>query len=74
MATTPSASNSQGSYLAQTEIAMEYAALRHRDHCPLGMYVLPSAESLLIWEAVLFVHQGAFMVDSREAHELRLIH
>jgi ubiquitin-protein ligase len=45
-------------YLAQAEIAMEFSALQHKDHCPRGMYVIPSTESILLWDAVLFVHQG----------------
>ena len=47
--------------LARTAIALEYASLRHDGHCPLGMYVTPSPESLLVWDAIFFVHQGAFM-------------
>lgn len=37
---------------------MEFSALQHKDHCPRGMYVIPSTESILLWDAVLFVHQG----------------
>lgn len=44
--------------LAATEVAMEYAAVQNDGHCPKGMYVIPSTESILIWDAVLFVHQG----------------
>lgn len=44
--------------LATTEAAMEYAALRAEGHCPSGVYILPSADSLLVWDGVLFVHQG----------------
>ena len=43
----------------KTAVALEYASLRHASHCPLGVYVDPSIESLLVWDAVLFVHQGA---------------
>jgi len=46
--------------IATTEVSMEYAALKNEDHCPKGMYVIPSAESVLIWDAVLFVHQGYY--------------
>lgn len=46
------------SLIATAEVSMEYAALKNEDHCPKGMYVIPSAESVLIWDAVLFVHQG----------------
>jgi len=48
------------SYLAQTEIAMEFAALRNKDHCPRGIYVIPSTESMFLWDAALFVHQGYY--------------
>lgn len=46
------------SALTRTAISLEYASLRHAGHCPLGMYVTPSTENLLIWDAVFFVHQG----------------
>ncbi|KAF9462621.1 UBC-like protein [Collybia nuda] len=46
--------------VTRTTVSLEYASLRHARHCPLGMYVVPSAESLLIWDAVLFVHQGYY--------------
>ncbi|KAL1658586.1 UBC-like protein [Schizophyllum commune] len=44
----------------KTAVALEYASLRHASHCPLGVYVVPSIESLLVWDAVLFVHQGYY--------------
>ena len=47
------------SALTRTAVSLEYAALCHLGHCPLGMYVTPSAENLLVWDAVFFVHQGA---------------
>ncbi|KIP08312.1 hypothetical protein PHLGIDRAFT_23558 [Phlebiopsis gigantea 11061_1 CR5-6] len=46
--------------LARTTLALEYAALRHAGHCPLGMYVSPTAASLAVWDAVFFVHQGYY--------------
>ncbi|THV08569.1 UBC-like protein [Dendrothele bispora CBS 962.96] len=52
---------SQDSVVSQktrAAISFEYASLRHKSHCPLGIYVVPSAETLLIWDAVLFIHQG----------------
>lgn len=59
----PSESQSQPdavpSPVVNTAIALEYASLRYQGHCPLGMYVTPSDDSLLIWDLVLFVHQGA---------------
>jgi hypothetical protein len=44
--------------VTRTAISLEYASLRHSQHCPLGIYVVPSAETLLVWDAVFFVHQG----------------
>ncbi|TRM67624.1 ubiquitin-conjugating enzyme/RWD-like protein [Schizophyllum amplum] len=46
--------------VTKTAVALEYSSLRHASHCPLGVYVVPSIESLLIWDAVLFVHQGYY--------------
>jgi hypothetical protein len=46
------------SSVTRTAISLEYASLRHSQHCPLGIYVVPSAETLLVWDAVFFVHQG----------------
>ncbi|KAF8231902.1 UBC-like protein [Tricholoma matsutake] len=65
--------------VTRTAVSLEYASLRHSQHCPLGIYVVPSAESLLVWGAVFFVHQGyyadavlnfrlTFPVDYPEAH------
>ncbi|KLO16490.1 UBC-like protein [Schizopora paradoxa] len=48
------------SFLAQAELSMEYASLQNKDHLPLGMVVLPSPKSMLLWEGVLFVHQGYY--------------
>jgi hypothetical protein len=60
--------------VTRTQISLEYASLQYRDHCPLGrwpcpdkddpthgpagMYVVPSPETLMVWDAVFFVHQG----------------
>lgn len=44
--------------VARTAVSLEYASLRHGQHCPLGMYVVPSPQNLLVWDAVLFIHQG----------------
>ncbi|KAG1866644.1 UBC-like protein [Suillus subalutaceus] len=32
----------------------QYASLRNINHCPTGMYITPSVESILVWDAVLF--------------------
>ncbi|RDB22707.1 Protein crossbronx-like [Hypsizygus marmoreus] len=45
--------------VTRTAVSLEYASLRHTLHCPLGMYVVPSVENLLVWDAVFFIHQGA---------------
>jgi len=44
--------------VTRAAISIEYASLRHDKHCPTGMYVTPSSESMLVWDAVLFVHKG----------------
>ncbi|KAF8845755.1 UBC-like protein [Paxillus ammoniavirescens] len=46
--------------VTRAAISFEYASLRHNKHCPTGMYITPSAESILVWEAVLFVHKGYY--------------
>lgn len=45
--------------LTRTAVSLEYASLRHTGHCPLGMYVTPSPDNLMVWDAVFFVHQGS---------------
>lgn len=47
------------SSVARAAVAFEYASLRHRSHCPLGMYIVPSNESVMVWDAIFFVHRGA---------------
>jgi len=56
----PSISAETASPVARTAVSLEYASLRNNNHCPLGMYVVPSAENLMIWDAVFFVHQGYY--------------
>ena len=46
--------------VARTAVSLEYASLRHYNHCPLGMYVVPSAEDVLVWDSVVFIHRGLF--------------
>ncbi|KAI0353511.1 UBC-like protein [Trametes cingulata] len=46
--------------LTRTAISLEYASLRHTGHCPLGMYITPSPDNLMVWDAVFFVHQGYY--------------
>ncbi|KAJ6613480.1 ubiquitin-conjugating enzyme/RWD-like protein [Mycena sp. CBHHK59/15] len=38
--------------VTRTAISLEYASLRYREHCTLGMYVVPSPETLMVWDAV----------------------
>ncbi|KAF8351478.1 ubiquitin-conjugating enzyme/RWD-like protein [Amanita rubescens] len=45
--------------VTQATVALEYASLRNKGHCPLGMYIVPAAQSLLCWDSVFFVHRGA---------------
>ena len=47
--------------LTRTTIVQEYASLVYTGHCPLGMYVTPTPNNLLVWDAVFFVHQGAYL-------------
>ncbi|KAJ7433822.1 UBC-like protein [Mycena galericulata] len=46
--------------VTRTQISLEYASLQYKDHCPLGMYIVPSPETLMVWDAVFFVHQGYY--------------
>ncbi|KAJ7464969.1 ubiquitin-conjugating enzyme/RWD-like protein, partial [Mycena galericulata] len=46
--------------VTRTQIFLEYASLQYRDHCPLGMYIVPSPETLMVWDAVFFVQQGYY--------------
>ncbi|KAG2369822.1 UBC-like protein [Suillus spraguei] len=38
----------------------QYASLRNINHCPAGLYITPSVENILVWDAVLFVHKGYY--------------
>jgi hypothetical protein len=52
------AADTATSPVTRTAVSLEYASLCYNMHCPLGMYVVPSIENLLVWDAVFFVHQG----------------
>jgi len=52
--------NAVASQLTRTAVSLEYASLCHSRHCPLGMYVVPSIEDLLVWDGVFFVHRGYY--------------
>ncbi|KAI0304040.1 hypothetical protein BC826DRAFT_208128 [Russula brevipes] len=45
-------------HLSRAAISLEYASLRYRSHCPLGVYVTPFPDDPSTWDAILFVHQG----------------
>ncbi|KAI0254736.1 UBC-like protein [Lactifluus subvellereus] len=47
-------------HLSRAAISLEYTSLRYQSHCPLGMYVIPSADDPSVWDAVLFIHQGYY--------------
>ncbi|EPQ59219.1 UBC-like protein [Gloeophyllum trabeum ATCC 11539] len=52
----PASDAQSASAVAKTAISLEYASLRYRGHCPLGMYITPSPDNLLVWDGVFFVH------------------
>ena len=60
--------------LTRTQIMQEYNALRNRDHCPLGMYIMPSTDSIMVWEAVLFIHKGTNSASPRLLHAYNVLH
>jgi len=39
-------------------LSLQYASLRRNS--PIGLYCIPSIDSILIWDCVLFVHQGYY--------------
>ena len=45
------------------------AALRAPSHCPLGMYVIPSFETISMWHGVLFLHHGVLVYLQDEARQ-----
>ncbi|CEG70547.1 hypothetical protein RMATCC62417_06422 [Rhizopus microsporus] len=47
-------------YFSRYEIMTEFINLRNPNHCPLGVYVMPSAEDLYVWHGVLFIHKGYY--------------
>ncbi|OCH90970.1 UBC-like protein [Obba rivulosa] len=59
-ATGPNTAETIAPALTRTAVSLEYASLRHAGHCPLGMYITPSVNDLLVWDAVFFVHQGYY--------------
>jgi len=39
---------------------IEFTNLRNMNHCPLGVYVMPSTDNLFVWYGTLFVHKGYY--------------
>lgn len=58
--TLPPSVSDDANTVTRTSVSLEYSSLIAKSHCPLGMYILPSAESIMIWDGVLFVHQGYY--------------
>ncbi|KAH6914928.1 ubiquitin-conjugating enzyme/RWD-like protein [Coprinopsis sp. MPI-PUGE-AT-0042] len=50
--------HTKSNLVARTAVSVEYASLMGQGHCPLGIYILPTSGDLMIWDGVLFVHQG----------------
>lgn len=50
--------NGDPALVTYTTISQEYASLRYPGHCPLGMYLIPDANDMFVWDGVFFVHQG----------------
>ncbi|KAB5592381.1 Ubiquitin-conjugating enzyme domain containing protein [Ceratobasidium theobromae] len=46
--------------LAHAKLAVEYAALHNKSHCPQGVYVVPSGQSMRLWNGTIFIHQGYY--------------
>lgn len=42
------------------ELMTEFINLKNPNHCPLGVYIMPSSENLNVWYGVIFVHQGYY--------------
>ncbi|KAG2205818.1 hypothetical protein INT47_004001 [Mucor saturninus] len=47
-------------YFKKYELMTEFINLKNPNHCPLGIYIMPSSENLNVWYGVLFVHQGYY--------------
>jgi len=47
-------------YFKRYELMIEFSNLRNPNHCPLGVYVMPSSDNLNVWFGVLFVHKGYY--------------
>ncbi|CAO3638947.1 unnamed protein product [Mucor fragilis] len=42
------------------ELMTEFINLKNPNHCPLGLYIMPSSENFNVWYGVIFVHQGYY--------------
>jgi ubiquitin-protein ligase len=47
-------------YFRRYELMIEFTNLRNVNHCPLGVYVMPSTDNLFVWYGTLFVHKGYY--------------
>ncbi|KAG0169561.1 hypothetical protein DFQ28_004164 [Apophysomyces sp. BC1034] len=47
-------------YFKRYELMTEFINLRNPNHCPLGVYVMPSSDNLNLWYGTLFVHKGYY--------------
>ncbi|GAA5799026.1 hypothetical protein HPULCUR_004435 [Helicostylum pulchrum] len=56
----PKAPRLTSEYFSRYEIMTEFINLRNPNHCPLGVYVMPSSDDLYVWYGVLFVHKGFY--------------
>ncbi|KAI9205704.1 ubiquitin-conjugating enzyme/RWD-like protein [Polychytrium aggregatum] len=42
------------------ELLIEYKNLREPEHCPTGVYVMPSIDNIYEWYGVIFIHRGYY--------------
>ncbi|GAA5811066.1 hypothetical protein MFLAVUS_004495 [Mucor flavus] len=56
----PKAPRLTSEHFSRYEIMTEFINLRNPNHCPLGVYVMPSSDDLYVWYGALFVHKGFY--------------
>ncbi|KAL1936497.1 hypothetical protein VTP01DRAFT_631 [Rhizomucor pusillus] len=47
-------------YFKRYELMTEFINLKNPNHCPLGVYVMPSSDNINVWYGVIFVHKGYY--------------
>ena len=57
------AGNGNPALITYNTISQEYASLMYPGHCPLGMYLIPDKDDMLVWDGVFFVHQGSLLAQ-----------